>query len=521
MLEILIGVTLFFTLWRVLVLADLKRRQKKSGYGYPPIASNGLLGWRGLVHQLSGFVKDIGPAGWGAQFKEHGKTHLYPVFPTQLLVTRDPDNVKAILATQFKDFSFGIRKEALCPSLGYGIFTVEGSSWSHSRALLRPQFSREQISRLDSVEHHFQEFAQCVDNFKGEYFDIQKLFFAQSMDTSTDFLLGESVGCLKELLETRDGDESSKKFGANFQHAFDRVQRLVALRVVFQENYWIIGDVFFRNEFRQVNELIQKFVQGYVDKALKARAHKAPIYTNPDKYIFLYELARDTTNPRVLRDQVLNILIAGRDTTAATLSWLMFELAQKPHIFHKLRKAVIEDFGTTIENISFESLKQCEYLRYVLNEVLRLHPVVPINLRVALKDTTLPRGGGPNGDEPIFVPKGQKINYAVYWTHRDEQYWGEDAEEFKPERWDTTNHPGPLGKGWEFLPFNGGPRICLGQQFALTEMGYILTRLVQEYSDIGIDEEYHDRPLRVRHSITMSHGDGVHVRLSREGTVVS
>lgn len=509
MLSILFGLTCFFISWSLISQYDLKRRQKLSGYSYPPTASNGFLGWRGLIYQLSGFVRDVGPAGWGAQFEKHGKTHLYPVFPTQLLVTRDPDNVKAILATQFKDFSFGIRKEALCPSLGYGIFTVEGSSWSHSRALLRPQFSREQISRLDSVEKHFQEFSKCVNQFQGGYFDIQKLFFALSMDTSTDFLLGESVGCLREMLEK---SHVGQNFGEKFQHAFDRVQRLVALRVVFQENYWIVGDVLFRKEFREVNHLIQQFVQGYVDKALLARAQKADIYTNPDKYIFLYELARDTTNPRVLRDQVLNILIAGRDTTAATLSWLVFELGKKPEIFSKLRKAVISHFGTTTENISFESLKQCEYLRYVLNEVLRLHPVVPINLRVALKDTTLPRGGGPDGNEPIFVPKGQKINYAVYWTHRDVEYWGADAEEFKPERWDTSS-PGPLGKGWEFLPFNGGPRICLGQQFALTEMGYILTRLVQEYSDIGLDEEYHDRPLRVRHSITMSHGDGVRVRL--------
>lgn len=509
MLEVFAAAIVFIAVWQTFLWYNLRARQRKSGYGYPPVASNGLFGWRGLKYQLTVFSKDIGPEGWGDQIHRYGKTHLYPVAPTQLLVTTDPANIKAILATQFKDFSLGLRCEALCPSLGHGIFTLDGSSWSHSRALLRPQFSREQISRLDSVEVHFQELVKCIDMHSGEYFDIQKLFFALAMDTSTEFLLGESVGCLQELL-TPDMPHN----GNNFQSAFDRVQRLGALRVIFQENYWIIGSVFFRKEFQDTNRTIQSFVQRYVDKALLARKEKAPIYTNPKKYVFLYELARETTNGTVLRDQVLNILIAGRDTTASTLSWILFELARHPEIYQKLRKTVLDCFGTTNEAMSFESLKQCDFLRQVLNEGLRLYPVVPINLRVALKDTTLPRGGGPNGDQPIFVPKDQKINYAVYWTHRDVDYWGEDAETFRPERWGNSS-AGPLGKNWEFLPFNGGPRICLGQQFALTEMGYILARLVQEFSFISLQQ---DRvPLKVRHSITMCHGDGVVINLTRAG----
>lgn len=111
--------------------------------------------------------------------------------------------------------------------------------------------------------------------------------------------------------------------------------------------------------------------------------------------------------------------------------------------------------------------------------VLRLHPIVPGNARCAVRDTTLPIGGGPDGKSPIFIKAGQIVAYHVYVMQRRKDLYGEDALEFKPERWQylrpryvhfrsfwliltQTN-------SWQYLPFNGGPRICIGQQFALTE----------------------------------------------------
>jgi cytochrome P450 len=109
---------------------------------------------------------------------------------------------------------------------------------------------------------------------------------------------------------------------------------------------------------------------------------------------------------------------------------------------------------------------------------LRVHPVVPGNGRFAIKDTVLPRGGGPDGQQPLFVPKGTMVGYSVFTMHRRKDIYGPDAEEYRPERWET------LRPGWEYLPFNGGPRICLGQQYALTEASYVTVRLVQEFSRI-------------------------------------
>lgn len=95
---------------------------------------------------------------------------------------------------------------------------------------------------------------------------------------------------------------------------------------------------------------------------------------------------------------------------------------------------------------------------------------MPINSRTALEATTLPRGGGPDGTKPLMVRKGEAVGYSVYVMHRWKKIYGEDADDFRPERWD------PQGKnvvnlknvGYGYLPFNGGPRVCLGREFSPT-----------------------------------------------------
>lgn len=123
-------------------------------------------------------------------------------------------------------------------------------------------------------------------------------------------------------------------------------------------------------------------------------------------------------------------------------------------------------------------------------ETLRLYPVVPFNVRLALKDTTLPVGGGPDGLSPIGILKDTPIGYSTLVMQRrpdltppysspNNPTQQTTVEDFVPERW-THWQPKP----WTYIPFNGGPRICIGQQFALTEMGYTIVRLLQRYERI-------------------------------------
>jgi cytochrome P450 len=135
-------------------------------------------------------------------------------------------------------------------------------------------------------------------------------------------------------------------------------------------------------------------------------------------------------------------------------------LSRNPQMFDKLRGIVLKEFGssTTSTDIDFAKLRKCEYLQWVMNEVLRMVAVIPMNERVALRDTTLPRGGGPDGSHPIFVRKGIQILIPFYAIQHRHDIWGEDCETFNPDRWEGRKI------GWEWTPFGGGPRKCLGRK---------------------------------------------------------
>lgn len=109
-------------------------------------------------------------------------------------------------------------------------------------------------------------------------------------------------------------------------------------------------------------------------------------------------------------------------------------------------------------NVSQEYSIHCR--RYIADfgKALRLHPVIPTNAREASKDTILPYGGGKDGNSPLLVKKGNLVMYNIYAMHRDTAVFGPDTEEFVPERWNK------LRPGWGYLPFNGGPRICIGRK---------------------------------------------------------
>lgn len=231
-------------------------------------------------------------------------------------------------------------------------------------------------------------------------------------------------------------------------------------------------------------------------------------------YTFLHELAQFTRDRKVLRDQLVAVLLAGRDTTAATLSWTLYELGRHPKVVRKLRDEIINTVGLD-RTPTYEDLKSMRYLQYVVNETLRLYPVVPYNVRLALKDTTLPRGGGPDGTERIAILKDTPIAYSVLVMQRREDMYPPVSEKFPshleycPDRWYTWQ-PRP----WQYIPFNGGPRICIGQQFALTEITYVLTRMFQRFERVEsfMDEIDGGKPT-LKSEIVIQPGDGVKVAL--------
>ncbi|KAI5954870.1 hypothetical protein KGF57_003895 [Candida theae] len=428
------------------------------------------------------------------------------IFGVKLWATKDPENIKAILATQFNDFSLGTRHPQFKPLLGDGIFTLDNQGWKESRQMLRPQFAREQISHVKMLEPHMQVLFKHVYKNKGQVFDLQELFFRFTVDSSTEFLFGASVDSLKDASIGMQAISNEVEGKEQFAESFNYSQNYLASRAVMQGLYWLLNS----RKFKESNAVVHKFAQHYVKRALALSPEELE---KQDGYVFLYELAKHTRDPKVLQDQLLNILVAGRDTTAGLLSFVFFELARNPQVLAKLREEIDSRFGlgkeARVEEITFESLKNCEYLKAVLNECLRLYPSVPQNFRVATRNTTLPRGGGPDGMSPVLITKGKSVSYSVYALHRTEEFYGKDASVFRPERW---FEPETRKLGWAFVPFNGGPRICLGQQFALTEASYVTTRLVQEFGTLWMDPNTPYPPHKMSH-LTMSLYDGLNVKM--------
>jgi cytochrome P450 len=270
-----------------------------------------------------------------------------------------------------------------------------------------------------------------------------------------------------------------------------------------------------RRSYYKGLKVMDSFINMFVERALRLSPDELANKTKSDKdYTFLHEIAQFSRDRKVLRDQIVGVLLAGRDTTASTLSWTIYELARHPDCLAKLR-AEIEAVVGWERTPTYADLKGMKYLQNTMNEVLRLYPSVPFNVRLALKDSTLPRGGGPDGSLPVPVLKDTPVGYSTLVMHRRRDLYPPashefpDPEAFAPDRW-LRWQPRP----WQYIPFNGGPRICIGQQFALTEMAYVLVRMFQRFDRVTshmADVDGGHPTLKAE--IVLQPGDGVRVAL--------
>ncbi|KAB8304698.1 hypothetical protein EYC80_004062 [Monilinia laxa] len=507
-LTIFISYVVYLVVGGLIHSQRLRIRAKKLNCQPPPILKNNLpLGIDQVTRALKALATKNFPPDTQKKHKEvNALTYITSVLGKDGFATIDEQNIKAMLGTQFPEFDLGApRIDNFLPFLGPGIFAQDGKDWERSRALMRPQFARDNLSDLEMEERHFQVLLKALfeagqDGWLGEV-DIQPLLFRFTLDTATEFLLGQSVESQLAGIKTASGVKAEDTDIEAFGREFDIGNMALAKRSRFAPFSWLIWPKGFGKSISTCHGVIDRIVAKHLQKLEASGEAK-----NPDRYVFFEALAEKTRDPIELRAQVMNILLAGRDTTASLLGFAILTLARDPVRYQKLREIVLNEFGTFNDpkNITFAHIKTCKYLQWVLNETLRLYPLVPWNFRVANKDTTLPRGGGKDGKSKIFVKRGSVVEYSSYALHRREDIWGEDVNEFKPERWEARKG------GWEYLPFNGGPRICLGQQYALTEASFFIIRLLQKFDQMeSVDKE----KVTFNLTLTMCSGNGVKIKL--------
>lgn len=426
------------------------------------------------------------------RFQKHGHTHGAWILGFYALLTIDPENIKAVLATQFNDFGKGQRFiERWEEFLGRGIFNADGQIWSHARALMRPQFLKERVADLDNFEDKIQLAFNLIQ--PGKVVDIMDIWFRFTLDSATEHLFGSCANAL-----TASEEENA------FAKVFARVQELQIHRDRHGALRWMYPDQ--NREMTAVIKELNAYVDKYVQLALQNDG-------NEKDESLLAALVRESRDPVFLRDSLVSTLLAGRDTTAATLSWLMKELSKDPILYDELRNEVLDVLGPH-DVPTYSQIKNLKLLQAAINETLRLYPIVPFNIRASLTDTTLPRGGGPDGKSPIFVPAGTTIVYSPLIMQRTVPDIP-DRLSWKPHRWldaKTGHQKKYTPEPWTYIPFNGGPRICLGQNFALTEIAYAMTRLLQRYTGLeNFDSAPAANDLGMKYDIILTPRYGVKV----------
>ncbi|KAL8687917.1 MAG: hypothetical protein Q9218_006046 [Villophora microphyllina] len=375
-------------------------------------------------------------------------------------LTTDPRNLESMLSTRFEDWGLGSRRAGLFPMLGEGIFTQDGWPWKHSRELLRRQFVRINFKDLSTFDHHVDDLVADVSSSDGVV-DLRPAFFRFTLATTTALIFGEPIANV--------GDDDRKNFGTSFDYA----SAISAIRLRLADLEWAYKPKAFCNAC----DTVKRYAGHFVTEALASRGSDD---ASPRTDSLILDLYAELKDPDLVRDQLVHVLIAGRDTTACLMSWTFFMLVRHPRVLDRLRQEV-DTVLPRGERLTRTKLQKMTYLRHVLNETLRLYPQLPINVRFALKTTLLPVGGGPDGRSPVLIRKGAGVGYSVYHMHRRKSVYGDDANDFRPERWEDSklDHI-----GFGFMPFHGGPRSCLGKEFAPMEASCGIVRIIQKFPNL-------------------------------------
>lgn len=299
--------------------------------------------------------------------KEAGATTFAQyLLGTRSIATIDPANIETILSTNFDDYGLGLRSPAFHPLLGsHGIFTQDRETWKQSRNMLRPLFTSTTTSGEDGS---FAALKKCVEELAASIrqsgsdsghcgtwtVDLQPLFFRLTFDTTLHLLFGERVGA----------DTAVKEQESTFSLAFTTAQDYLAQRGRLGAYYWLLNG----RAFREACRVCHQFVDEAVDKALSTKESKDG---SSSSYVLINALAQKTKDRRVLRDQTLNVLLAGRDTTGCCLGWTFPLLARHQDTFKRLRREVesVCGLGADVEAPNKQLLlREMPYLKMVVRE---------------------------------------------------------------------------------------------------------------------------------------------------------
>ncbi|KAI0145341.1 putative cytochrome P450 oxidoreductase/alkane hydroxylase [Xylariaceae sp. FL1272] len=445
-----------------------------------------VLGVAKVVSAALHLIRGTSLADTTRLFKSLGSTYASKILLQPVVFTCHPRNIRHVLVTGFTDFdnSRGIRDHLFRPITAHGIFALDGDEWQSARGLYRNHFSNtRRIADMELFERCFQHLVAGIPE-NDDTCDLHPLLLRLTTDITTAFAMGEPVDALQN-------DQALDKH--QFVESLMHVKEILARDGFLGPVYHFLDHRQFRIACRRVHE--------FVDAQIHRRSRERSRGIEAEKISMLDTLVEASDNVNDIRDGVITLLIAGIDSVATLLSTTFFLLARNKRVFDKLRASVLEKAGR--DKPDFDTLRSLTYLRYVFNETMRVYPPVPFNARTANRDTYLPAGGGPDGEAGVLVAKGQRVVFSSWGSHRSLENFGEDAHNFRPERWEKLQ-----AESLGFIPFNLGPRACPGQHFAMIQASYIATRLIQTFSHV---ESRDSRAWKEHLGLNLSNANGTKV----------
>ncbi|CAN1236637.1 Cytochrome P450 704C1 [Linum grandiflorum] len=436
---------------------------------------------------------------------EHRTYRLLGPFRTEVY-TSDPVNVEFILKTQFHNYAKGDHNyNILSGLLGDGIFAVDGDKWRQQRKISSYEFSTKVLRNFSTVvfRKNVVKLADIVSQTaqSGQSMDIQDLFMKSTLDSIFKVAFGVEL----------DSMCGSNEEGTKFSKAFDDASSLTLWRYV--DPFWKVKKLFNIGSEAALNKTV-KIVDDFVYKLINNKIELMRTVSSTDdlkkddilsRFLQVNETQQD---PTYLRDIILNFVIAGKDTTAATLSWFVYMMCKHPDVQDKVCEEIMEaterkefdGFREFAESISEEALEKMQYLHAAITETLRLYPAVPVDAKVCVSDDTLPDG--------YNVKKGDMVAYQPYAMGRMKFIWGDDCEQYKPERWLNQDGIFQPQSPFKFTAFQAGPRICLGKEFAYRQMKIFAAVLIRSFVFKLSDET---KDVSYRTMLTLHVDGGLHV----------
>ncbi|MFD2369177.1 cytochrome P450 [Brevibacillus sp. GCM10020057] len=382
--------------------------------------------------------------------KEHGDVVLFRFGPKRkVYLLTDPDQIKEVLVTKQASFRKAKGLQVAKAVVGDGILTSEGNKHLRQRRLMQPAFHRERIAAYGDVM--VRQAASLMADWKdGEVRDIHQDMMKVTLAIITETMFGKSVK--ENADEIRHAIDVGLKYVANKASSFIDIPLSVPTRN--------------NRRFLESNELLDKVIYSLIDERRRSGD------TGRGDLLGMLLAARDEDDgtgmtDEQVRDEVMTIFVAGHETTANTMSWIFYLLSRHTEAEQKLHAELAAVLGDRLPTVA--DIPHLTYANLIVSETLRLYPAAWMINREAIEEVEI---GGHT-----YQP-GDTLMMSQYAMHRDERFY-DDPEAFMPERFATD-----LLKripAFAYFPFGGGPRVCIGNNFALMEAALLLATIAQRF----------------------------------------